>query len=143
MRCEQIMKRHVHRARPTDSLRAAAQKMREYNVGFLPVCDEHDHVVGVVSDRDIVVRACADDKTMSATRVEAVMSPDVIACRPTHGIRHAETLMIENRKSRVVVTDADGVLLGVISLSDLVQYETPAHTADTLAAISERKYERG
>jgi CBS domain-containing protein len=143
MRCEQVMKRLVHRARSTDSLRAAAQKMREHDVGFLPVCDEEDHVIGVVTDRDIVVRACADDKAMTATRVEAVMSPDVIACRPTHGLRHAEALMIENRKSRMVITDADGKLLGVISMSDLAQYETPAHMAETLAGISARKYVRG
>lgn len=143
MRCEQVMKRHLHRVRPTDSLRVAAQKMREHDIGFLPVCDEQDHVIGVVTDRDIVVRACADDHAMSETRVEAIMSPDVIACRPTHGIRHAEALMSKNRKARIVITDADDTLVGVISMSDLAQYETPAHTAETLAGISSRKYERG
>jgi len=143
MRCEQVMKRHVHRASPADSLRAVAQKMREQDIGFLPVCDENDRVVGVVTDRDLVLRACADDRSMSATRVEAIMSPDVMACRPGQGIRHAEQLMREHKKSRIVVTDEEGRLVGVISLSDLAQYETPAHMAETFASIAERKYERG
>lgn len=140
MRCEQVMKRHVHRASPTDTLRAVAQKMREHDIGFVPVCDAEDRVLGVVTDRDIVLRACADDQPLSETRVDAVMSPDVVTCRPAQGIRHAEQLMRDNHKSRIVVTDADGKLAGVISLSDLAQYETPAHTAETLAGIASRKY---
>lgn len=135
------MKRHIHRARPTDSLRAVAQKMREEDIGFLPVCDEEDRVMGVVTDRDIVVRACADDRSMSATRVETILSPDIIACRPTHGVGHAEALMRKHRKSRIVVTDADGKLVGVISLSDIAQYEPRA--GETLAAVASRKYVGG
>jgi CBS domain-containing protein len=143
MRCDEIMKRHVHRAAPTDSLRAVAQMMREEDIGFVPVCDEEGRVIGVVTDRDIVVRACADDRSMSATRAAVVMSPDLITCRPSHGVGHAEALMRDNRKSRILVTEPNGELVGVISLSDLAQYETPKHTADTLAAISSRKYDRG
>lgn len=142
MRCEEIMKRHVHRLRPADTLRTAAQKMREHGVGFLPVCDEGGRVVGVVTDRDLVLRACADERPMT-TSVEAVMSTDVVSCRPSHGVRHAEALMREHRKSRIVVVGDHGALEGILSLSDVAQYETRAHTADTLAAISERKYERG
>jgi len=137
------MKRFIHRVKPSDNVQLAAQKMREHDIGFLPVCDEADRVVGVLTDRDIVLRACADDKSMSATLVESVMSPDVIACRPAHGIRHAEALMRDNRKSRIVVTDADRVLLGVISFSDIAQYETSGRIAETLTGISSRKYDRG
>jgi CBS domain-containing protein len=141
MRCEELMKRHVERVSPSDSLRTAAQKMREHNIGFLPVCDSAGRVLGVLTDRDIVVRACAVGRDIERTPVEVVMSPDVISCRPTQTVRHAEELMMTTRRSRIVVTDPGGTLLGVISLSDIAQYETPSRTADTLQGITSRKYD--
>jgi CBS domain-containing protein len=141
MRCEEVMKRHVERLHPDDTLLAAAQKMREHDVGFLPVCEEDGRVVGVITDRDIVVRACANDVRMTEVRVGAIMTTDVVSCRASHGIRHVEALMIKYRKLRVVVTDPFGVLLGVISLSDVAQYEAPSHTATTLYGVTARKYD--
>ncbi len=115
--------------------------MREHSVGFLPVCDAEHRVVGVLTDRDIVVRACAANRALDATRVEAVMTKEVVSCRPSHGIRHAEALMIEHRKQRIVVIDEDHRLVGVISLSDVVQYEKPAQSARALAGVASRKYD--
>src|SRR5436190_24221500 len=124
MRCDQVMKRLVHFVSPADSLRAAAQMMRDKDVGFLVVCDHEDAVIGVITDRDIVLRAAADDRAMSATRVETAMSPDVITVRPAQDVADAEALMRDQHKSRMVVTDDDGTLRGVLSLSDIAQYET-------------------
>jgi CBS domain-containing protein len=135
------MKRHVEHIRPGDSLRVAAQKMREENIGFLPVCDASERVVGVLTDRDIVVRACAIGRSVDDTLVETVMSLEIISCRPTQNIHHVEELMRSSRVARVVVTDPHGILLGIISLSDIAQYETAGRTADTLQGITSRKYD--
>lgn len=134
------MKRHVERVRPSDSLRVAAQKMREHNLGFLPVCDASDRVLGVLTDRDIVVRACALGRSLDET-AQAIMSPDVIACRPSDSLHHAEELMISMRVARVVITDPHGILVGLVSLSDVAQYESAHRTAETLQRITSRKYD--
>jgi len=135
------MRRHVERLRPSDTLVAAAQKMREHDVGFLPVCDDDGRVVGVLTDRDLVVRACANGAKLDEVRVDAIMSTDLVSCRPSHGVGHVEALMVKFRKLRVLVTDEFGRLLGVISLSDVAQYEAPARTASTLYGITARKYD--
>lgn len=114
--------------------------MRDENVGFLPVLDSDDAVVGVVTDRDIVVRAGVGAVDPRRVLVGEVMSREVIACRPTDTIEVAERKMRDRRISRVLVLDDDGAILGVISLSDIAQYDTPGRVGRTLQAIAERKY---
>jgi CBS domain-containing protein len=104
------------------------------------VCDARGRVVGVVTDRDLAVRVCAQGGMAEETLVGSVMTPDVVACRPGHPVGHAERLMSRHHVSRVFVTRRDGVLVGVLSLSDVAQFERPARVARTLAAIAERKY---
>jgi len=69
MRCEQIMKKNVECVTQNDNVQDAARKMRDQNVGFLPVCEDGKKVVGAITDRDIALRACAEDRPASSTRV--------------------------------------------------------------------------
>ena len=140
MRCDQVMKRSVHSVRAEDTVLHAVRVMLEEEIGFLPVCGDREKVIGVLTDRDIVLRACAACRDPATSSVREVMTPQVIACRPGHALGHAEALMRKYRKSRIVITDATGRLLGVLSLSDIVQYETPTRTARALYAIASRKY---
>jgi CBS domain-containing protein len=141
MRCEEIMKRDLECVSPRDTVEDAASRMRDENIGFLPVCDQSKKVLGTLTDRDIAVRLVAGKKSGS-TLVEDIMTREVIACRPQDDLRKAETLMAENHKSRIMCIDADGSLVGVISLSDLAQHERGARASETLQQVSEREAKR-
>jgi CBS domain-containing protein len=138
LRCEEIMKRDVECVRPDDSLQQAARKMRDLNVGFLPVCAEEKKVIGTVTDRDIAVRAVADDRSPAYTRVGDVMTREVVAVSPRDPLTRAEELMSQHHKSRLVVLDINDQLVGVISLSDIAQRRGFA-AARTLRGVTMRE----
>lgn len=138
MRCEEIMKRDVECLSPRNTIEDAALRMRDSNVGFLPVCDPSKKVLGTLTDRDIVVRCVAARAPMS-TLVETVMTREVVACRPQDDIQRAEQLMAQHAKSRIMCLDENGRLVGVISLSDIAQVEDGARALDTLRQVSQRE----
>src|SRR4051794_26822973 len=123
MVCEEIMTSEVGSVAIGQTVVDAARVMRELNVGFVPVCQSDDTVLGTLTDRDIVLRVVAADRAPSTAVVQDVMSNDLVACRPEDDVRVAERLMRANQVSRVLVIDEAGKLAGVISLSDLAQYE--------------------
>jgi CBS domain-containing protein len=104
----------------------------------VPVVDAHDRVVGVLTDRDIVIRAIAEGKS-HRTRVGALMSRDLVTCGPEDDVTEAERKMSRARKSRAIVVDGGGRAVGVISLSNLAQVEEPERTASVLRAVTERE----
>ena len=134
MQCLQVMKRDFEYVTPADIVHTAARKMRDKGVGFLPVCDEYGRPVGTLTDRDIAVRVVADDLRPSNAGVRAVMTTEVVSCNPQDDLRVAEERMAENRKSRILCTDDDGRLVGVISLSDVIEREED----DRIAAYAMR-----
>lgn len=138
MLCQQLMKRQVACVSTADTVLAAAARMRDENIGFLPVCDDGGRVVGALTDRDLATRVLADDLPAS-TRVDAVMTPDVVSCAPTDDVHRAEQLMGKYRKSRIICLDRDGKPAGVISLSDIVHYETSEQAARTMRRITQRE----
>jgi CBS domain-containing protein len=138
MLCQDIMRRPVETCYEHETVQVAARRMVDANIGFLPVCDRDDHLVGVLTDRDIAVRLVAQDRTASETRVREVMTRAVISCRPSDDLERAEWLMAEHRKSRILIVGADGAARGVISLSDLARL-AGAHAAETLRTVATRE----
>jgi CBS domain-containing protein len=136
--CRDVMKHDVECVHQDDSVQRAAQKMRDSNVGFLPVCDERMKVLGVITDRDISVRLVADNRP-ATSRVRDVMTREIVACRPTESLTRAEELMATRHKSRVMVLDKDDTLVGVISLSDVAEIEDAAIAAQTLQQVASRE----
>src|SRR5438105_12478457 len=92
MQVREIMTRNVEVVSPDATVQDAAQKMRELDAGPLPVCDG-DHLVGMITDRDIAVRAVADGYDPWTTRVRDVMTPEVISCFEDDDIAKASRLM--------------------------------------------------
>ncbi len=137
MLCEELMKRDFECVSPRDTVEDAARKMRDENVGFLPVCDQSKKVVGTLTDRDIAIRFVAGKKPV-ASFVEDVMTREVVGCNPKDDLREAEQLMAKHHKSRIMCLDGGGRLQGVISLSDIAQREQ-ANAWQTLRQISERE----
>jgi CBS domain-containing protein len=138
MRCEEIMKRSVECVTAKDSVQLAARKMRDENIGFLPVCEDGSKVIGTITDRDIAIRACADDRPASKTKIGDVMTREVIGCQPSDDIAKAQELMSQHHKSRMLCIDEAGKLVGVLSLSDIAQHQAEAG-GKTLRDVTSRE----
>jgi CBS domain-containing protein len=138
MRCEEIMTRDVECVSPRDTVEDAAVKMRDEDIGFLPVCDQSKKVQGTLTDRDIVIRAIAERKAPD-TLVEEVMTRDVVSCRPEDDLSEAERLMAQHHVARIVEVDESDRLVGVISLSDIAQHERGGAAVDTFREVTERE----
>jgi len=141
MRCQQIMRRPVKFVKSGATLAVAARTMRDAHVGFVPVCDATGRVRGVVTDRDLVIRAIADDRDPCRTLVDEIMTRDIVYCRPIDEIAVAEQKMREHRKSRVLVLADDKRAVGVISLSDLAARRDP-EAVETLRQVAQREVVR-
>jgi CBS domain-containing protein len=103
---------------PAASVRDAAQKMRELDIGIVVVCEE-DSPVGVATDRDVAVRCAALGLDPATCRLSEIMTTDIVTCRGDQTTREAEALMEKRQIRRLIVIDDGGKLRGVLALSDL------------------------
>jgi CBS domain-containing protein len=132
-----VMTKGAECVRPTDSLQQAASKMKDLDVGSLPVC-EGDHLVGMITDRDITVRATAEALPSGLGRVRDVMTPAVVSCFEDEDVREAARLMQEHQVRRLVVLNRDRRLAGIVSLGDLaVETGDEKLAGETLEQVSE------
>jgi len=113
-----IMTANVEGVAPGDTLEQAARKMEELDVGPLPVC-EGRRVLGMLTDRDITVRATAAGCDPKTTLVCDAMSQDVICCYEDQEVQEAARLMKEKQVRRLLVMSRAGELAGIVSLGDL------------------------
>lgn len=120
---------------PTESIQAAAKIMREEDTGAVPVV-ENGKVLGMLTDRDIVIRAVADGTKLDQP-VRAIVSSDVVCATPDMSTRDASKLMSEHQIRRLPVVEGNR-LIGIVSLGDLAVKEgKDSRTGDTLEDISE------
>jgi CBS domain-containing protein len=124
----EIMTEQVEFVTPDDTLQTAAKMMKDLDIGPLPVI-EHAGVVGMVTDRDITVRAVALGKNPKTTKVRDVMSGEVVCCFDDQDIETAAHLMESQQIRRVLVLDRDKRLVGIVSLADLVSATNSPHRA--------------
>jgi len=119
MKLKEIMTHNVATIHPNDTLQAAAKVMRDRNVGFLPVYDG-DELVGVLSDRDIVIRAIAEGMNPKAMLSQYLATSPAIYCFDDQDVDEAARLMHDNQIRRLVVLNrSTKKLAGVVSLGDL------------------------
>lgn len=118
MKIKDVMTRTVETVRPDTTVQEAAAKMKSLNVGPMPVVDG-DRVGGIVTDRDIVVRAVADGRDPRTTAVRDVMTAEVVSCNEDDDVKDAARTMKERQVRRLLVTDRDQRLKGIVSLGDL------------------------
>jgi CBS domain-containing protein len=122
---------------PETMLREAAQKMRELDSGVMPV-GEDDRLVGMLTDRDITLRATADGKDPNTTPVRDVMTSDVIYCFEDEDIGTAARKMEEHQIRRLIVLNRDKRLVGIASLGDLAVHAPSDRLAgEVIEAVSE------
>lgn len=99
------------------SVQAAGQRMKDANIGLVPICDPRGLVLGILTDRDIAVRVIAAGLP-AQTSCKSVMTTEVVSCSPDENLEFVAQLMASRRKSRILVIDRDE-LMGIVSLSDL------------------------
>jgi CBS-domain-containing membrane protein len=141
MQVSEIMTRDVQEARPDETVQEAARRMAELDVGSLPVC-EGRKVIGIVTDRDIVVRGVAKGLD-GRTRVSEVMSGEVETVRDSDDVDDVHDRMSAAQIRRLPVVDDRGELVGVVALADVARRERPRESGATLEEISEPRSFQG
>ena len=137
MKLNEIMTNDVEVIHPTETLQTAAQKMRDRDIGFLPVCDG-DQLIGVLTDRDLITRALADGMDAKAMLGRDLATSPAIYCFDDQSIDEAAKLMHDNQIRRLVVLQrGDKRMVGVVSLGDLAINVDDKLTGEVLQSISE------
>lgn len=131
-----VMTRGVRTLMPHDPVVLAAQAMEELDVGAIPVCDG-ERVVGLVTDRDIVIRAVARDLPVQTTPLQALMSTRIECVYEDDDLEEVATKMQQSQIRRLPVLDREERLTGMLSLGDLAVKSHSGHAGEALADISE------
>ena len=137
MKLSSIMTGGIETIRPQATLAEAAKKMASQDIGSLPVCAERRQVVGIITDRDITVRAVARGMDPNQTRVEEVMTRDVLSCSSEAEVEHACELMQSRQVRRLLVTGQDDTPVGIVSLGDIALCLRESQSGEVLKKVSE------
>jgi CBS domain-containing protein len=135
MKVSEAMTREVEIIDPNAAVGDAARRMRDDNVGALPV-GENDRLIGIVTDRDIVVRGVAENRLDGGTAVRDVMSDHVYYCFEDDELEQAAKIMAEHQVRRLPVLNRTKRLVGIVALADLALTPTEA-SHEALKGISE------
>jgi CBS domain-containing protein len=135
MQVSEVMTRSVDLVSPNMQIKDAAVRMREDNVGALPV-GENDRLVGMVTDRDIAMRAVAENRSPSQTAVRDVMSEKVFYCFDDNDLMEAARLMAKHQVHRLPVLNRGKRLVGIVALADLARTSDQA-AREAVRGISE------
>ena len=137
MQLKEVMTPNVEVIHPNATLQEAAQKMKGLDVGPLPVCDG-EQLVGMLTDRDITVRATAEGRDPKTTKIHEVMTPEVLYVFEDEDVSEAARIMTEQQVRRLVVLNQAKQLAGIISLGDLAVHTGDVQQAgETLEGVSE------
>ncbi|HDS00660.1 MAG TPA: CBS domain-containing protein [candidate division Zixibacteria bacterium] len=142
MKTKEIMKEDVKLIHPERNLREAARKMQQFDIGALPVVDD-DKVVGMITDRDILVRAVAEGGDPDQTKIGDIMTKGVVTAYDDQDVKEAKKLMKENQIRRLVILNRDNQVRGVISLGDLATAALDREeSGEVLEKVSEAEHKK-
>ena len=136
MKVSDIMTKNVIKVGAEESVEVAARALAHYNIGALPVCGSDGKLCGMVTDRDLVIRCVAANKSAAFTNVRQVMTGQVMSVRPDTDAAVAAHLMGRQQIRRLPVVE-NGKLCGMISLGDIAcREESVMDAADALTDIT-------
>ena len=136
MKLKEIMTRHVEAVALNTPIQEAAGRMRSLDVGVLLVF-KGDRLVGMLTDRDLTLRAIAEGKDPMTTTVQEAMTADVAYCFEDQEVEEAGRIMKENQIRRLPVLNRDKLLVGIVSLGDLATRADEQRAGETLEKVSE------
>lgn len=135
MKISDVMTRDVQVAQPTDTVADVARRMSEIDSGVIPIV-EAERIVGVITDRDIVIRVVGENRD-NEIPVGEVMTAPVETCLETDSLKDAVKKMADLQMRRMVIVDEDGQLAGILSLGDVAREHSARAVGHTLEDISE------
>ena len=121
MKVSECMCNEVCCVKPDCNVGQVAKLMCQNHVGCIPVCDDNNGIVGIVTDRDIILRSIACNKNTDQTPVSEIMTCDVCTCDSNDEVNSAEKKMSENQIRRIPVLENDKVV-GILTMGDLAHY---------------------
>jgi CBS domain-containing protein len=122
MKVKDCMCNEVYYLKPNSTIKDCAKLMMDNHIGCIPICNDSKNVVGLVTDRDIILRSIACDKDIKTTPVSDIMSVKICCCTPDTDISEAEDLMSKNQVRRIPVVD-NNKIVGILTLGDLATNE--------------------
>jgi len=139
MQLKDVMTCDIHEVAPGATLKEAASVMRSLDVGALPVC-ENNRLVGMITDRDIAIRAVAEGRDPNGTTVRDAMTGPLVFCHDDEEVTAAVTLMEERQIRRLAVLDRGERLCGMVSLGDLAtRVQDDRLSGEVLGRVSEQQ----
>lgn len=135
MKVKDLMHRGAEFVAPNASVQQIAKKMRDFDVGAIPVC-EKGKPVGIVTDRDITIRALANGKDASKVEAKDVMSRNLVFCRDSEEAEDAIRIMEDNQIRRLPVLDEAQKLVGMVSLGDISHALSREMAGEVTRAVS-------
>jgi len=137
MKLSDIMTTNFEMIDSTSSLFDAAEKMKSLNVGFLPV-QEGTQLIGLITDRDIVVRGLAEGLDPQSTQIKDIISSNIIYCYEDDSVEDAARMMEDNQVRRLIVVDHNQTPVGIVSIGDIaVKFGQEQLAGEILERVSE------
>ena len=140
-KCSDVMTKDVVTCTPQTAITEVAQLMKNEDIGPVLVVDNNDSrtLVGIITDRDIVLKVIADGQDPRSTRVEEAMSKKLVTCNPDDDVDTAMKSMAQFQLRRIPVVGENMQLLGIISQADLAtRVDEPEKTGEVVREISEQ-----
>lgn len=121
MKVKDCMCNNVCCVTPETKIYDVVKLMSQNHIGSIPVCNENNCICGIVTDRDILLRAIACDKDTKQTPISDIMTCNVCTCTENDEISNAETKMAQNQIRRLPVCNSNNKVVGILTIGDLVQ----------------------
>lgn len=135
MKVKECMCNKVFSCSPSTTVYDAAKLMQANHVGCIPVCDQEDCMVGMITDRDIVLRCIASDKDVKQTPLSEVMTTDVCTCSPEDDMTNAQGKMAKEQIRRLPVIE-NGKVVGMLTMGDLAKNDIELGQEDVSDTIN-------
>jgi CBS domain-containing protein len=137
MKIHEIMTRKVECVDPSLPIAKVAEKMRDLNIGFIPIC-QGDRLVGTITDRDITIQSVAQGRDPRLARVSEIMSAEIFYSYEDDDIRDVARRMQEKEVRRMLILSREKRLVGVVSIGDLAKLvDEKSLAGQTLSEIAE------
>ena len=145
MKVNECMCHDVMWVKPETTICECANLMAEYKIGCVPVCNENQNVVGMVTDRDILLRSVCCDKNAKTTPVSEIMTTNVYSCDTNESLNTAEKIMSENQVRRLPIIE-NNKIVGILSIGDIsrnpnTNKENFAITIDNICRCGEKNWQ--
>ena len=142
MKCNEVMTKNPVCCLPNDNVVKAAQLMKRLNVGPIPIIDSEEtkKLVGFLTDRDLALKIVAEGRDPKSTKVEEVMTRNVVTCQMDDDLQKAMDVMAEHQLRRIPVVDSGNRIIGIIAQADVAtRLDQPVKTAEMVKDISQPK----